>query len=453
MRLSDACVKIGSGAKPRGGEAVYQDEGVAFIRSQNIYNDRFTTSGLTFISEKHAKELAGVTVQAGDVLVNITGDSVARVNRAPTNIIPARVNQHVAIVRSNPDVLDARYLHYWFVSSSTQEHLLALATAGATRNALTKGMLERLEVPLPSMPEQLRIAKILGDLDDKIEVNRRMAATLEEMARATFRAWFVDFLPVRAKASARAEGRDPERAAMAALSGRSDADLDALGAETLASLAATAALFPDEWDGPLPKGWTEGTLDGLARMVTTSVQPSREPDAIFEHYSIPAYDDGNGPAMDRGDSIKSGKYAVHRDAVLVSKLNPNTPRVWMPNVRADRAISSTEFMQFVPHDPKARAFLYLLMQSEEMQEAVLMRVTGSTGSRQRAQPGQIATLPVVLPLSALILRFCEVVSPQLALAAHWGDERAVLSNLRDTLLPKLLDGSLSVLRDHVGASA
>ena len=215
-----------------------------------------------------------------------------------------------------------------------------------------------LDFRLPAIEEQKRVASILKGLDDKIENNRRMAATLEEMARATFRAWFVEFLPVRAKVAARAEGRDPERAAMAALSGRTEGDLDALPPDTLALLAATAALFPDEWEGPLPAGWTEGTLDGLARMVTTSVQPSREPNAIFEHYSIPAYDEGNGPSMDRGDSIKSGKYAVHRDAVLVSKLNPNTPRVWMPDVKTDRAISSTEFMQFVPHDPKVRIFLY-----------------------------------------------------------------------------------------------
>src|SRR6266511_4328669 len=180
VRLGEVCEKIGSGATPRGGSDVYLSEGsIALILSKNIYNNRFVRDGLVYLSDHHADELSNVEVKAGDVLLNITGDSVARCCQAPSDLVPARVNQHVAIIRPNPSCLDPRYLRYFLVSSSMQEYMLQLASAGATRNALTKGMIESFQVPLPPLIEQTAIAQMLGTLDDKIDLNRRMNATLE----------------------------------------------------------------------------------------------------------------------------------------------------------------------------------------------------------------------------------------------------------------------------------
>ncbi len=200
-KLGDVCTKVGSGATPRGGEDVYIDNGTALIRSQNVYNDGFHHDGLAHVGNDHAEELENVTVEAGDVLLNITGDSVARCCLAPTDVLPARVNQHVAIIRPRSDALDRRFLRYVFVSPDMQAHMLALAGAGATRDALTKGMIESFWVPCPPLHEQETMACVLGTLDDKIELNRRMNQTLEQIARAIFKSWFVDFDPVRAKAA------------------------------------------------------------------------------------------------------------------------------------------------------------------------------------------------------------------------------------------------------------
>ena len=202
--LGEVCVKIGSGATPRGGKEVYlQDGPYALIRSQNVYNDGFRREGLAFIGEHHAEALRNVEVFEGDVLLNITGDSVARVCQIPSDALPARVNQHVAILRPDSAILDPEYLRYYLVSAEMQTLLLSWAGSGGTRNALTKGMIESLELPLPHLPEQRAIAHVLGTLDDKIELNRRMNETLEEMARALFKSWFVDFDPVRAKMDGR----------------------------------------------------------------------------------------------------------------------------------------------------------------------------------------------------------------------------------------------------------
>ncbi len=204
VTLWNVCTKIGSGATPRGGRDVYLEEGpYTLIRSQNVYNDGFHRDGLAFIGEHHADELRNVEVCEEDVLLNITGDSVARACQVAPDVLPARVNQHVAIIRPDSVNLDAGYLRYLLVSPAMQALLLSWAGSGGTRNALTKGMIESLAIPLPPLWEQRAIAHILGTLDDKIELNRRMNETLEEMARALFKSWFVDFDPVRAKIDGR----------------------------------------------------------------------------------------------------------------------------------------------------------------------------------------------------------------------------------------------------------
>ena len=117
VALGDVCAKIGSGATPRGGKEVYLDKGpYTLIRSQNVYSDGFHRDGLAFIGERHADELQSVEVFEEDVLLNITGDSVARVCQDPSDVLPSRVNQHVAIIRPDSVNLDAGYLRYYLVS-------------------------------------------------------------------------------------------------------------------------------------------------------------------------------------------------------------------------------------------------------------------------------------------------------------------------------------------------
>ncbi len=155
VRLGNYCLKIGSGATPTGGKESYLPYGpVKLVRSQNVYNHGFSKNGLAFISNAQASKLDGVSVEEKDILLNITGDSVARVCLAPKDALPARVNQHVAIIRPIPEEFDARFLRYFLISPRQQSLLLGLAAAGATRNALTKVMIENLEVPKPSLSEK-----------------------------------------------------------------------------------------------------------------------------------------------------------------------------------------------------------------------------------------------------------------------------------------------------------
>lgn len=189
--LQKVTLKIGSGATPRGGEQSYRSDGVPLIRSMNVYDLRFERDGLAFIDDGQAAALDNVAVTLGDVLINITGASVARCCVVPSEFAGARVNQHVAILRPRPDLLDGRFLAYWLVSADTKAQLLSLARVGGTREALTKGGLERFLVPIPQISVQRRIVSILGAYDDLIEINRRRIAVLEEMAQRLFEEWFV----------------------------------------------------------------------------------------------------------------------------------------------------------------------------------------------------------------------------------------------------------------------
>lgn len=192
VRLGEICSKIGSGATPSGGSRVYIENGISFIRSQNVYNLNFDYEGLTHITDEAAKKLNGVTIEKDDVLLNITGDSVARTCIVPKNVLPARVNQHVSIIRPKEKTILPKFLNYYLASPYMQSVMLGLAVGkGASRNAITKTMIENFEVPYPPLETQKKIAGILSAYDDLIENNRKQIKLLEEAAQKLYKEWFV----------------------------------------------------------------------------------------------------------------------------------------------------------------------------------------------------------------------------------------------------------------------
>lgn len=193
MKLRNITYKIGSGATPRGGKESYKKQGITLIRSQNVYDFRFQLEGLAFIDENQANGLSNVEVKPNDILLNITGASVARCCMVPTNLLPARVNQHVAIVRIDQNCANPYFVLYSINSPKYKHHLLTLAQGGATREALTKDTIGDFEIPFPPLPTQRKIAATLSAYDDLIENNTRRIQILEEMAQALYREWFVEF--------------------------------------------------------------------------------------------------------------------------------------------------------------------------------------------------------------------------------------------------------------------
>lgn len=186
--LSKITSKIGSGATPRGGNSVYKENGISFIRSQNIYDFHFSKGNLAFIDEQQAEKLDNVEVKKDDVLLNITGDSIARVCMVPEDILPARVNQHVSIIRSKGKI-DSRYIMYYLIN--LKPYLLQICKVGGTRNALTKDSISNL--PIRILPSHRSLSHLLSTLDAKIHLNNQVNAELEKLAKTIYNYWFVQF--------------------------------------------------------------------------------------------------------------------------------------------------------------------------------------------------------------------------------------------------------------------
>jgi len=241
------------------------------------------------------------------------------------------------------------------------------------------------------------------------------------MARALFKSWFVDFDPVRAKA----EGRDPGLP------------------QPLADLFP-ARLVESEL-GEIPEAWEVGTFGDVVEQLRESENPLESPDKVFRHFSIPAFDDGQWPKQELGESIKSLKSRVPPGVVLLSKLNPEIERVWLVDVEPGaRAICSTEFLVLAPRASHRRAFVYCLARSPLFRQELEGLVTGTSKSHQRAQVGSILGLPVARPLEPILSQFGTAAEPLFVRSLESRRESRTLAELRDTLLPKLISGELRV---------
>ena len=192
--LKEITTKIGSGATPKGGKKSYQTEGISLIRSMNVLYGSFSYDNLAHINEKQAKALDGVAIQCADVLFNITGASIARCCVVPDDVIPARVNQHVSILRPIQKVLNSDYLSVVLLASQNQKKLLDIGEAGATRQALTKGDLEVFQIPLPPLSVQKEIVARLDKLSEnvkRLEANyKQIIADCDELKKSILKKTF-----------------------------------------------------------------------------------------------------------------------------------------------------------------------------------------------------------------------------------------------------------------------
>lgn len=187
--LGDITSKIGSGATPRGGNASYKTCGISLIRSMNVHDLEFKEKNLAFIDDKQARELNNVTIEENDILFNITGASVARCCVVPKQYLPARVNQHVSIIRTKKEIIEPIFLNLLLVSKIYKDQLLFTGEQGATRQAITKAQLENFIVSFPkSLDEQQSIVQKLDALSSetkKLEANyQKKLEDLEELKKS-----------------------------------------------------------------------------------------------------------------------------------------------------------------------------------------------------------------------------------------------------------------------------
>lgn len=357
-----------------------------------------------------------VRPQAGDVVFSYE----TRLGQAA--IIPEGLDcclgRRMGLVRAKEGLLDPRFFLFTYLSPAFQDFLRSRTISGATVDRLPLKDFPDFPIPLPDIDQQRAIAETLAALDDKIELNRRMNETLEAMARAIFKDWFVDFGPTRAKM----EGCAPYLS------------------------ADIWSLFPSRLDDDSrPQGWKFYSLDKLATQHTASVAPSSAPEEVFEHFSLPAYDAGQTPSRDLGASIKSNKTLVPEGAILLSKLNPEIERVWVPETaNGNRQICSTEFLVFTPKANSNRLVLFGLFTEPSFRIMLQSMVTGTSKSHQRISPPALLNRQVLAGSDHLFARFAAQIEPLLDRVLVNRAEARTLAATRDLLLPKLISGEVRV---------
>ena len=200
----------------------------------------------------------------------------------------------------------------------------------------------------------------------------------------------------------------------------------------------------EPFGGVMPGKWCETVLRNIATISTKSINPLKHPELYLEHYSIPAYDEQHYPVFEYANEIKSNKYVLTKNSVMISKLNPATKRIWRPLCLSDNPVCSTEFIVYEAINPKYKDYIYSLIDSQSFSDYLCAHTTGSTNSRQRATPKTTLDFPCVLPADDTMSQFCGVVSPIYNQIGANLIENQRLAFLRDTLLPKLMNGEIDV---------
>lgn len=334
-----------------------------------------------------------------------------------------------AIIGGVKNRKEARFWFYKLLSLELNNH-----RAGSGQPLLNQQILNSIEVSVPALEDdRCRIAKILGSFDDKIDVNRRINQTLEAMAQSIFKSWFVDFDPVKAKITAKQEGRDPLRAAMSAISGKPDAELAALPHEQFDELAATAALFPDGMEaselGEIPRGWCVERVGNLFELIYGKALKSTD----RKEGSIPVYGSGGITGYHDAALVSHGSIIVGRKGTVGSLYWEDEP--FFP-------IDTTYYVrpQKVP-----LTYCYYAMQTLGLEK---MNTDAAVPGLNREN---VYRLELVQPDSLILHKFDAVISKlRKTIRTNSGSSKS-LASLRDTLLPKLLSGELSVAAAMVDA--
>lgn len=292
-------------------------------------------------------------------------------------------NEAIAQLHVNdPSVVNKNWLYYYLKNFDYN----SLSSTSSIAVAVNSQTVKSIKVALPTLDEQKKIADILGAIDEKIELNQQMNKTLEQMGHAFFNHYFVN--------------------------------------------------------NPETEVWTRAKISDFAHHLKSGIKPMDAAEKVFSQYSIPAFDNSMTTEKSLGFDIKSGKYQVSDNTILVSKLNPMTPRVWPVLLPEINSVCSTEFQVVKPL--KYYSFLYFILTSNKFTEKMTRSAGGTSNSHRRVRPDDIFSYSFASPPSALLDMFEDRTK---CLIMHMNANRQeiqTLTTLRDTLLPRLISGKLRV---------
>ncbi|MCC7554709.1 MAG: restriction endonuclease subunit S [Methanoculleus marisnigri] len=435
MNLAGKKIRLGDYISHQKGYAFksseYLPSGHPIIRVSNFTDRSIDLNCCNYIDPSKSEIYKSFILREDDVVIATVGSwpqnqssVVGKVICVPKEAHNVLLNQNAVILRSKPG-LDQKYLFYCLKSQEFQKYIVGTARGSANQASITLEAIKNYQLVLPPLPEQHAIARILGTLDNKIELNRKMNATLEAMAQAIFKSWFVDFDPVRAKM----EGREP-------------AGMD----------AETAALFPDGFE----------VVDGREVPVGWRVVPL--PEAIEINPRISLRKGDSAPYLDMKNMPMQGHRAIEwverpfgsgvkfeNGDTLLARITPcleNGKTAYVDFLNDGQVgWGSTEYIVLRPKPPLPKEYGYYLARSEIFRTYTIQNMSGTSG-RQRAAASCFDNYPVVVPSSAVAKQFEKIVKSIMLLIKQKDEESRTLTALRDTLLPKLISGEIRMPADN-----
>ena len=339
----------------------------------------------------------GTKFKNGDtIMARITpcleNGKTAMVNILDDNEIGFGSTEYI-VFRAKNNITDPYFVYYLVTSDCIRNPAIKSMVGSSGRQRVQTDVVANLSIKLTPLPTQQKIAAILSSLDDKIELNNKINTNLEQQAQALFKNWFVDFEP---------------------------------------------------FGGKMPEGWKLGKLSDVAEIKTDTFKPEQNPDIQVEHYSLPAFDEKRYPTFEISKELKSNKFIISNDEVLVSKLNPTVKRVWRPYCLTEKSICSTEFIVYKPISAELKDYLFSIVNSSEFNDFMCSNVTGSTNSHQRTPPKTTLNYEIPIPTEEILNKFCTIVTPMYDKIQENIIQNETISSLRDTLLPKLMNGEILI---------
>ncbi len=437
-----------SGGTPRKNIDRYWNGDIPWISASSMSNNRISTSDMKITNEglKSGSKLAN----KDDILLLVRGSILHQ--KIPVGIVMNEVsyNQDVKRIKVK-DNLNPWFLLYWFIGNE-KTLLRKVDVTGIGAGKFDTDFLQNYPISLPSLKEQKIIVDIVKSLDDKIHLNNQLNKTLESIAQALFKSWFIDFDPVRAKIEARQEGKDPVLAAMCVISGKSEEELQQMAEDDFAELQATAALFPDEFVdselGEVPKGWEITNINAVTASIFSGGTPSTK-EVTYWNGEIPWLSSGetrNKIIVSTEKSItvtavkkSSTKLAIFGDILIASAGQGHTRG--QTSFNAIECYINQSIVALRANDKVSPYWLYYCLEPryDEMRS-----VSDSHSSRGSLTTKLLASMPVILPTQKLVVSFDKVINPMLAQQVKNAKEIKMLADTRDALLPKLISGDIEV---------
>lgn len=448
--LDEVCIKITDGAH-QSPKTVDSGKPMASVKDLTRFGVDLREARKISVEDFERLVRQGCQPQVGDVLIAKDGNSALDTVCNIKQPLEAVLLSSVAILRPNFSVLDSDFLKFYLSSKDVVDYFKSNFISGAAIPRVVLRDFRKAQIYLPELKTQKQIAKILSDLDEKIHLNNQINRTLESIAQAIFKSWFIDFEPVHAKIAAKQEGNDPELAAMCAISGKSEAELEQMAKEDFAELQATAALFPDELVeselGEVPKGWEVSTVGEQVQAVGGGTPSTKNADFWDNgiHYWTTPKDLSNltdkillnteRKITDAGlKKISSG--LLPKNTVLMSS---RAPVGYLALAKIEVAINQG-YIAILPNTKYSAE--YLIQWCEANMAEIKGRASGTTFLEiSKKNFREINFICSDEKVVTVYTKTVKTLYDEISLKA---EENQSLINLRDTLLPKLLSGELDV---------